>query len=119
MLNCHSQNPGRIQGNRRGSDQRKSSSPTRESLTASGSIGVRRRAETHRAWIRPPNSNRLYAFLFRDGVKNVTGLSSAPVAFWGWEDVGALVGVMGLQKVRDVTLIRVPSENSIRSGFAS
>ncbi|HEY7497797.1 MAG TPA: GNAT family N-acetyltransferase [Vicinamibacterales bacterium] len=30
----------------------------------------------------------------------------AGVEFWGWEDAGALVGVMGLQRVRDVTLIR-------------
>jgi len=30
----------------------------------------------------------------------------AGVDFWGWDDGGALVGVMGLQKVRDVTLIR-------------
>ena len=30
----------------------------------------------------------------------------AGVAFSGWEDVGSLVGVMGLQRVRDVTLIR-------------
>lgn len=30
----------------------------------------------------------------------------AGVDFWGWHDGGALVGVMGLQKVRDVTLIR-------------
>jgi GNAT superfamily N-acetyltransferase len=28
------------------------------------------------------------------------------VAFWGYEENGGLVGVMGLQKVRDVTLIR-------------
>ena len=28
------------------------------------------------------------------------------VRFWGWEDAGAVVGVMGLQDVRDVTLIR-------------
>ena len=28
------------------------------------------------------------------------------VQFWGWENAGALVGVMGIQKVRDVTLIR-------------
>jgi len=28
------------------------------------------------------------------------------VVFWGFEDVGELVGVMGIQKVRDVTLIR-------------
>jgi len=28
------------------------------------------------------------------------------VVFWGYEDAGALVGVMGLQEVQDVTLIR-------------
>jgi GNAT superfamily N-acetyltransferase len=28
------------------------------------------------------------------------------VNFWGWEESGVLVGVMGLQEVRDVTLIR-------------
>jgi N-acetylglutamate synthase-like GNAT family acetyltransferase len=28
------------------------------------------------------------------------------VAFWGFEDSGELVGVMGIQKVQDVTLIR-------------
>ena len=31
---------------------------------------------------------------------------AAGVRFSGWEDNGALVGVMGLQRVRDVTLIR-------------
>jgi GNAT superfamily N-acetyltransferase len=31
---------------------------------------------------------------------------AAGVAFWGCEDVGTLVGVMGLQKVRDATLVR-------------
>src|SRR5436190_18317134 len=30
----------------------------------------------------------------------------AGVEFWGWEDAGALVGVMGIQRVRDATLIR-------------
>jgi GNAT superfamily N-acetyltransferase len=30
----------------------------------------------------------------------------AGVRFWGWEDRGELVGVMGIQDVRDVTLIR-------------
>ena len=30
----------------------------------------------------------------------------AGVKFWGWEDRGALIGVMGLQNVRDATLIR-------------
>src|SRR6266436_9900080 len=28
------------------------------------------------------------------------------VVFWGYEDTGTLVGVMGLQQVQDVTLIR-------------
>src|ERR1700704_698512 len=31
---------------------------------------------------------------------------AAGVAFWGWEDGHSLVGVMGLQKVRDANLIR-------------
>ena len=31
---------------------------------------------------------------------------AAGVEFWGWDDAGLLVGVMGLQHVRDVTLIR-------------
>ena len=31
---------------------------------------------------------------------------AAGVQFWGWEESGALVGIMGLQDVRDVTLIR-------------
>jgi len=30
----------------------------------------------------------------------------AGVHFWGWEDSGSLVGVMGTQKVQDATLIR-------------
>ena len=30
----------------------------------------------------------------------------AGVEFWGWDDAGVLAGVMGLQHVRDVTLIR-------------
>lgn len=28
------------------------------------------------------------------------------VYFWGWEDSGSLIGVMGIQKVHDATLIR-------------
>jgi GNAT superfamily N-acetyltransferase len=31
---------------------------------------------------------------------------AAGVNFWGWDESGALIGVMGLQNVRDVTLIR-------------
>jgi GNAT superfamily N-acetyltransferase len=30
----------------------------------------------------------------------------AGVLFWGWEDSGLLLGIMGIQKVQDVTLIR-------------
>ena len=32
--------------------------------------------------------------------------TAAGVRFWGWEDSGSLVGVMGIQPVRDATLIR-------------
>jgi GNAT superfamily N-acetyltransferase len=31
---------------------------------------------------------------------------AAGVEFWGWEDAGSLVGIMGIQKVRDAMLIR-------------
>jgi len=31
---------------------------------------------------------------------------AAGVQFWGWNDSGALMGVMGIQRVLDVTLIR-------------
>jgi GNAT superfamily N-acetyltransferase len=31
---------------------------------------------------------------------------AAGVAFWGWEEAGALIGVMGLQDVGDVAMIR-------------
>ncbi|MBN8530589.1 MAG: GNAT family N-acetyltransferase [Alphaproteobacteria bacterium] len=31
---------------------------------------------------------------------------AAGVTFWGWEEAGALTGVMGLQNVRDASLIR-------------
>jgi GNAT superfamily N-acetyltransferase len=31
---------------------------------------------------------------------------AAGVELWGWEEAGALIGVMGIQQVRDATLIR-------------
>ena len=31
---------------------------------------------------------------------------AAGVEFWGWEEMGSLTGVMGIQQVRDATLIR-------------
>ncbi len=31
---------------------------------------------------------------------------TAGVEFYGWEDAGKLIGIMGIQKVRDVTLVR-------------
>jgi GNAT superfamily N-acetyltransferase len=31
---------------------------------------------------------------------------AAGVNFWGWDESGDLIGIMGLQQVRDVTLIR-------------
>ena len=34
------------------------------------------------------------------------GEIAAGVQFWGWDDSGAPIGVMGIQKVRDATLIR-------------
>lgn len=41
----------------------------------------------------------------------MTGLAlrtevDAGVNFWGWEESGTLIGVMGIQQVRNVTLIR-------------
>jgi GNAT superfamily N-acetyltransferase len=36
----------------------------------------------------------------------LTAEIAAGVDFWGWDDAGEPVGVMGLQRVRDVTLIR-------------
>jgi GNAT superfamily N-acetyltransferase len=38
------------------------------------------------------------------------------VAFWGWDESGSLVGVMGIQKVRDATLIRHAYVRPIRQG---
>jgi GNAT superfamily N-acetyltransferase len=37
---------------------------------------------------------------------DLTAEIAAGVNFWGWDDSAALVGIMGLQKVRDTTLIR-------------
>src|SRR3982750_980956 len=41
-----------------------------------------------------------------EAVINEAAQAYRGVEFWGWEESGALVGVMGLQRVRDVTLIR-------------
>lgn len=41
---------------------------------------------------------------------------NAGVHFVGWEEAGELVGVMGLQKVRDVTLIRHAYVRTSRQG---
>lgn len=38
--------------------------------------------------------------------EEMQGEISGGVVFWGFEDRGELVGVMGIQKVQDVTLIR-------------
>jgi GNAT superfamily N-acetyltransferase len=40
----------------------------------------------------------------------------AGVDFWGWEESGALTGVMGLQQVRDATLIRHAYVRAARQG---
>ena len=48
---------------------------------------------------------------------------AAGVAFWGYEDAGDLVGVMGVQRVRDVDLIRHayvrPASQRLASGARS
>jgi len=36
----------------------------------------------------------------------LTAEVAAGVNFWGWDESGALIGIMGLQKVRDANLIR-------------
>jgi len=41
---------------------------------------------------------------------------AAGVNFWGWEDSGSLLGVMGIQNVRDATLIR---HAYVRSSYQS
>ncbi len=41
---------------------------------------------------------------------------AAGVNFWGWEDYGSLIGVMGIQKVRDATLIRHAYVRSAHQG---
>lgn len=41
---------------------------------------------------------------------------AAGVSFWGWEDSGSLIGVMGIQKVRDATLIRHAYVRSAHQG---
>jgi len=46
---------------------------------------------------------------YHEPYMNLTDLESeinAGVDFWGWEECDVLVGVMGIQKVHDVTLIR-------------
>jgi GNAT superfamily N-acetyltransferase len=39
-------------------------------------------------------------------LRELTGEIEAGVVFWGFEEAGELVGVMGIQRVRDVELIR-------------
>jgi N-acetylglutamate synthase-like GNAT family acetyltransferase len=46
-------------------------------------------------WHEPYMSREALAAEIRDGVR-----------FWGWEEQGQLAGVMGIQDVKDVTLIR-------------
>lgn len=41
---------------------------------------------------------------------------AAGVRFWGWEDAGSLIGVMGIQQVREVTLIRHAYVRSAHQG---
>lgn len=41
---------------------------------------------------------------------------SAGINFWGWDESGVLIGVMGLQTVRDATLIRHAYVSPTRQG---
>ena len=41
---------------------------------------------------------------------------AAGVDFWGWDESGTLIGVMGFQKVRDATLIRHAYVSSAHQG---
>ena len=41
---------------------------------------------------------------------------AAGVEFWGWDESGVLIGVMGLQQVRDATLIRHAYVRSAHQG---
>jgi GNAT superfamily N-acetyltransferase len=54
-------------------------------------------------------------------LEELEGEIAAGVGFWGHEDDGALVGVMGVQRVRDVVLIRhaYVSPGSQRQGVGS
>ena len=42
--------------------------------------------------------------------------SAAGVVFWGWEENGRLLGVMGIQDVKDVTLIRHAYVRTVERG---
>ncbi|HET7441615.1 MAG TPA: GNAT family N-acetyltransferase [Terriglobales bacterium] len=48
--------------------------------------------------------------------RELQGEIAAGVNFWGWEDAGALIGVMGIQKVKDATLIRHAYVSSAHQG---
>ena len=56
-------------------------------------------------WHEPYMSREALATEIRDGVR-----------FWGWEENGALAGVMGIQDVKDVTLIRHAYVRTARRG---
>ena len=46
----------------------------------------------------------------------LSGEIAAGVEFWGWDEAGELIGVMGAQSVRDVTLIRHAYVRTARQG---
>jgi GNAT superfamily N-acetyltransferase len=58
-------------------------------------------AEAYRGVIPPDRWHEPYM-----GSRELDGEIAAGVAFWGYEADGALVGIMGIQPVRDVDLIR-------------
>jgi len=58
-------------------------------------------AETYRGVI--PQDRWHVPYMPRDVLRSEI---EAGVVFWGWEEAGELAGVMGIQDVQDVTLIR-------------
>jgi GNAT superfamily N-acetyltransferase len=70
-------------------------------------------AEAYRGVIPPDRWSEPYV-----SPRELDGEIAAGVAFWGYEADGALVGVMGIQPVRDVDLIRhaYVAPDSQRSG---
>ncbi len=75
--------------------------PCRADETAAILAIVNAAAEAYRGVIPPDRWHEPYM-----SPDDLEGEIAAGVAFWGYESEGALLGVMGIQPVRDVDLIR-------------